>query len=641
MMFRSRHFFVQKKRLAAIVLVTWVSSCRTVLWAAPPGDIIIGDFDTSGYGEWIAQGAAFGTGPATGGRLNALEISGAHGNGAASSEMAGDRPVGKLTSPDFRIERRYIAFVIGGGSYEKDTCLNLLIDGKVVRSAAGRNSDRLMPASWDVTKYLGKTARLRIVDNATGDWGHINVDRIVQTDRPDRMPVVTQPLYQETYRPQFHFSARQWTVDTLNPGPKEEGWMNDLNGLIYYDGEYHLFAQRWWKCWIHAVSRDLVHWTELGVAFGEEQHETGSQSGTCVIDYENTSGLSPDKNTPPMVAFWSRNDNRSHCITYSLDHGRSWKYYEKNPFLTFPERDPKVFWYAPGKHWVMMLYGEGKYHIFTSPNLLDWKNEQKSIGDSYECPDFFELPVDGKRDQKKWVLIQGDGKYSIGSFDGMEFREETGRLPCDVGPNFYATQTWANTETGDGRRIQAAWMRGGAYPDMPFNQQITFPCELTLRSTPNGLRIFREPIPEITKLHTRETTWKDRPIKDGDTLNLASSGDLFHIRMDVDIPENATLTLDIRGVPLVLTRRTLACGTEPQSVSGKIEAMEILIDRTSIEVFANRGEVSLSRCFLPNGSGLSLKSTGDGVRLRSASLFPLKSVWPRDGASTASATATP
>ena len=147
------------------------------------------------------------------------------------------------------------------------------------------------------------------------------------------------------------------------------------------------------------------------------------------------------------------------------------------------------------------MYGDSQYHIFTSTNLLNWKDERKPIPHSFECPDFFELPLDGNHRDMKWVLIQGNGNYSIGRFDGTEFKEETARYPCDVGPNFYATQTWGNTETGDGRRIQAAWMRGSAFPDMPFNQQVSFPCELTLRSTPNGPRIFREPIREIELLH--------------------------------------------------------------------------------------------------------------------------------------------
>ncbi|MDF2440494.1 MAG: fructan beta-fructosidase [Abditibacteriota bacterium] len=588
-------------------------------------DIVIGGFEGSGYGTWKSEGTAFGRGPARGPHPVELQVQGWRGSGLASSELEGDAPRGKLTSPAFPIERRYIAFVIGGGAFERHTCLNLIVDGKTVRSATGSNSDRLMPVSWDVSRWRGKMARLQAVDEASGSWGHINMDHIVQTNAPERLPVNTQPLYQETHRPQFHFTARQWTVDRLNPGMRQEGWLNDLNGLVYYEGEYHLFAQRWNKCWIHAVSRDLVHWTELEPAFWEEELDSGVQSGNCVIDYENSSGLSPNKATPAMVAFWSRNDNRSHCISYSLDRGRTWKMYAKNPILVRPERDPMVFWHKPSQKWVMMLYGEGQYHVLTSKNLLDWNDEKNPIPNSYECPDMFEMPLDGDFKKMKWVLVRGNGKYSLGSFDGTRFKEETPQYDSDAGPNFYATQSWGNT--GDGRRIQAAWMREGVYPDMPFNQQVTFPRELTLRSTPQGPRLFREPIREIEKLHKHHKSWLNRSLQAGEELPLKQTGDLFRIKMKVDVAQGATLTLHIRGVPLLLTQNSIACGTEPVPVIGELQSVEVLIDRTSIEAFANQGEVSLSRCFLPDESGLSLKASGGPVRIHSLSIFQLKSAW--------------
>jgi fructan beta-fructosidase len=588
-------------------------------------DLAIGRFASTNFGDWKKTGTAFNAGPAADELLLKFHIENSRDNRAASSEMEGDGPTGTLTSPVFKIQRNYLSFLISGGDFEHDTCLNLLIHGQVVKSATGWRSDRLAPASWDVRRFLGQRAQVQIVDEAGGDWGHINVDRILQTDKPERLPVVTAPLYQESLRPQFHFTARQWTMDRLNPGPKQEGWLNDLNGLIYYDGEYHLFAQRWWKCWLHAVSRDLVHWTELEPAFWEEKCESGDQSGTCVVDYNNTSGLSPDKATPPMVAFWSRNDNRTHCICYSLDHGRTWQHYEKNPILTYPERDPKVFWYAPGHHWVMVLYGDSQYHIFSSTNLLSWKDERKPIPDSFECPDLFELPVDGDRNHIKWVLIQGNGQYSIGRFDGAEFKEETGRFACDIGPNFYATQTWANTETGDGRRIQAAWMRFSHFPDMPFNQQVSFPCELTLRSTPGGPRLFREPIREIALLHNGHDTWTNRVLQANEVLPLEPVGQLFHILAEVSIQKGARLTFNIRGVPLVLTSKTFESGGSHAGVLEQIKTVEILVDRTSIEAFVNRGQISSTRFVLPEENGLSLKAEGGSVTVQSLIVYPLNS----------------
>jgi fructan beta-fructosidase len=550
---------------------------------------------------WTAKCDAFDGGLVSGvEELTRLEITNADGRAVASSEREGDGPIGVLVSAPFTIERPYLAFRIAGGDYEHSTCVNLLVNGKVVRSATGWRSDRLVPMSWDVEKFLGSEAKLQIVDAATGDWGHINLSRVVQTDSPERPPTPVEPLYHESLRPQVHFTARQWTMNRLNPGMREEGWINDLNGLIYYDGEYHLFAQRWAKCWLHAVSKDLVHWTELEPAFWEESLGSGVQSGTCVVDYENTSGLSPDDATPPLVAFWSRFDNRSQCLSYSLDHGRTWQAYDKNPFMEFPERDPKVFWYAPAKHWVMMMYGDGKYHIFTSPNLLDWEDTHHPIADSFECPDFFEMAVDGDSKNKKWVLIQGGGQYSIGDFDGERFTEETTeRRPCDHG-DFYATQSWHNTETGDGRRIQAAWMRGAQFPDMPFNQQITFPCELSLRTTDQGLRIFRRPIEELQSLHQSGDHWDHRVLRSGETLPLEPAGQLFHIRAKVSIPAGAELTFSIRGVPVRLTSDRVFSDRFDVKPLEEVHEVEFLIDVASIETFVNEGEVSATGSFCPS-----------------------------------------
>jgi levanase/fructan beta-fructosidase len=295
--------------------------------------------------------------------------------------------------------------------------------------------------------------------------------------------------------------------------------------------------------------------------------------------------------------------------------------------MIYPERDPKVFWHEPSHHWVMLLYGDSQYHILTSTNLLHWNDEQKPIRDSFECPDFFELPVDGNRSQTKWVLIQGNGQYSIGSFDGDEFKEEGGRHACDLGPNFYATQTWANTETGDGRRIQAAWMRSSHFPDMPFNQQVSFPCELTLRGTPNGVRLFREPIREIALLHRGQDVWTNRTLNANEVLPLEPSGRLFHIAAEVSIPDGAKLTFNIRDVPLILTSKTFESGTSPAPVLDKIKSVEILVDVASVEAFVNRGEISATRFVLPNENGISVKAEGGSVTIHSLTIYPLNSAW--------------
>lgn len=603
-------------------------------------DLIIGDFDGELPVGWDATGTAFANPTATGRDLVVLEIEDADG-GVATSEHEGDGPQGTLTSPEFVIERDYISFRIAGGDYERSTCLDLVVDGNVVKSATGWWSDHLSPQSWNVRAWKGRRARLVLVDLASGGWGHINVDNIRQTDEPERMPLDKTPLYQESHRPRFHFTARQWTMDRLNPGMRQEGWINDLNGLIRFNGEYHLFAQRWAKCWLHAVSTDLMHWTELEPAFWEESEGSGVQSGSCVIDYANTSGLSPDGGkTVPMIAFWSRFDNRSQCMSYSLDSGRTWRAYEGNPIFDRVERDPKVFWYegdpATKGHWVMAMYGQGQYHILTSDNLLDWTDEHNPIPDCFECPDLFELPVQGSGSERKWVLVQGNGMYSVGTFDGKAFREESGRIACDIGPSFYATQSWANMDGKSGpggRRIQAAWMRGGVYPDMPFNQQVTFPCELTLRDTPEGIRLFREPIKEIAELLGTEESWGSRTLGDGQELRLAPSGREFRIVADVRVAEGARLVVNVRGARVVLTKDTLESGGATGSVQDEVKHIEMLVDRASIETFVNQGELSSSRCDVMTGNGLSLRAEGGAVEIESVRLWAVESIWTDQGVS--------
>jgi sucrose-6-phosphate hydrolase SacC (GH32 family) len=452
-----------------------------------------------------------------------------------------------------------------------------------------------------------------------------------QRKRYTETPQLTVPadLYQEKHRPQFHFTARQFTVHKLNPGMREEGWMNDPNGLIHLDGEYHLFAQRWNKCWIHAVSTNLVHWTELQPAFWEDNRfGTGVQSGGSVFDRQNSSGLSPDSNTPPLVAFWSGNDNRSQCISYSLDKGRTWTKYARNPVLVHPERDPKVLWYEPGKHWIMVLYGASSYFIFTSTNLLDWTEQKNSIPDCFECPDLFQLPVDGDRQRLKWVLVRGNGRYSIGNFDGATFTPETSQQPCDVGPNFYATQSWDDIEGEEGRRVQIAWMRDGKYPDMPFNQQMTFPCDLTLRTQAGSLRLFRKPAPEIEQLHLRQRTWEKLDMKAGTAAQpLDVSGDSWHILAEVNIPKNAELAFRIRGTSLVITDQSVTCNNKTGLLPGGVHRIEILVDRTSIEAFANDGEVSLSACFLPSEDRLAIECKRGSAVIANLQIFELESIW--------------
>jgi sucrose-6-phosphate hydrolase SacC (GH32 family) len=409
---------------------------------------------------------------------------------------------------------------------------------------------------------------------------------------------------------------------------RQEGWLNDPNGLIWANGEYHLFAQRWNKCWIHAVSKDLIHWTELQPAFWEDHsYGTGVQSGGAVLDTENSSGLGSDPAHPPMVAFWSGNDNNSQCISYSLDFGRTWTKYANNPVLVHPERDPKVFKYKDGR-WILVLYGDGKYHLFESANLLNWKSMNSSIPECFECPDLFELPIAGAPGESRWVLVRGNGNYSIGHFDGHSFTAEVDQIPCDFGPNFYATQSWGDIGGAPGRRVQIAWMRGGSYPEMPFNQQMTFPCDLTLRRTSEGLRLLRNPIPEITKLQGASGKPQTVSLAKGQTHSIDLHGGLYHFKSTVSFAPNSHLRLHVNGAALEITPTQVTVG-DAHSAPIAIKSLEVVVDRTSAEVFLNGGERSFSACFVPTGGGLSIECVAGGATFEGLEVHTLKSAWKR------------
>jgi sucrose-6-phosphate hydrolase SacC (GH32 family) len=442
------------------------------------------------------------------------------------------------------------------------------------------------------------------------------------------------PLYREPLRPQFHFTARYWDAYQLNPQAHEEGWINDVNGLVYLDGVYHFFAQRWWSCWLHAVSRDLIHWEELPPAFGKDETFGGTQSGGAVIDYHNTSGLATG-DIPVMIAFWSSTDNRRQCISYSNDRGQTWTKYAGNPILDHPERDPCVFWHEPTQKWIMILFGppERSFVLFSSKNLLQWE-KHSSIPGLFECPDIFPLALEGDPSRVKWVIVDGDGSYLLGEFDGARFTPDGEKLRCELGPHFYATRTWNNLPQEDRRRIQMAWMRGGEYPDLPFNQQITFPCELSLRALPEGLRLCRNPIREIERLCRHSSAQRDHLLQPGADPLAGAEGELLDVELDLDLSRSTCqrLTLDLRCTRLEYTpadgKLTLSCGSQVmvQPRAGRLH-LRALVDRLSVEVFVNRGEVSLTHCVQATASPLSLRAEGGPAVLASLEVRELNSIW--------------
>lgn len=444
-------------------------------------------------------------------------------------------------------------------------------------------------------------------------------------------------LYQETYRPQFHFTA-----------PK--GWLNDPNGLVYYKGEYHLFFQHdpnnikaKDKIWGHAVSTDLVHWRQLPRAILSD--EMGRiHSGSAVVDWNNTSGFKTGREDV-LVAFYTSaglfvNPPKPfvQSIAYSNDRGRTWIKYKHNPVLGHivnRNRDPKVIWHKPSRKWVMALFlDKNVYALFESRTLKEWTRLcELTLPGVNECPDIFELPVEGSPSQTKWVFWGGNGKYALGDFDGQTFKAATEPLQSEWGKSGYAGQTWSDIPESDGRRLQILWLNRGKYPGMPFNQQMSFPCKLTLRRFPEGLRICREPVCEIENIHAKRHTWTDLRLNSKRNPLSEISGRLFDIRAEIELRKASEVGFTLRGIPLQFNAReeTLSClgKSAPLSlVDGKIQ-FQILIDRSSIEIFANQGRIVMSFALPvdPENTNLNIFARGDDAVAKSLVINELRSIW--------------
>lgn len=588
--------------------------------ALPLGQpIVIADFEGGDYGQWKVTGSAFGDGPV---------------DGVASSTRGGDDATGSLASPEFVIRRGYINFRIRGGNFPDDIRVQLIVDGKAVRSTSGNHLDKLFWFSWDVLDLKGRSATIIVTDgHESGDWGYIAIDDFQQSD--------TRRGMNELYRPQFHITA-QWNH------------LNDGNGLVYYDGEYHVFHQAspWHplrnKCWGHLVSKDLIHWKRLPHALtpigGWGGKGSPAFSGSAVVDHNNTSGFQTGKEKP-IVLIWTA-IGTGQFIAYSNDRGRTFTWYDKNPVIAQErdDRDPMVRWHEPTKKWVMALPEQklGKMGFHVSDDLKKWTrvSTMQGFGD---CPDYYKLPVDGDLANEKWIVYGGHGVYRFGDFDGTTFRlDEKGESHRLWLGHQYATQTFNNTP--DGRRIMMVWVvsNRGEEPDgMPYTQMLSFPTEMKMKTFPEGVRVVATPIEEIELLHKARHSWSNETIRPGENLLNGLRGMLFEIRAEFEIDSACEFGFRIRGdhtVSYDVEKNTARLsGDITKSNSWKIPPMkkrvkmQILVDRSLIEAFYDDGRAYLSASFYPDkaNQGLEIFSSGGNTRLISLDVYELKSAWDR------------
>jgi len=518
------------------------------------------------------------------------------------------------------VEKRYLNLPVKNGAAKRR--MKVLLDGETVREfeielAEGK------PDFWvflDLAPFTGKTLALQLDG---GDAGAEGMASITQDDEIKG----AENLYAEKHRSQFHFSSRR-------------GWNNDPNGLVYYKGEYHLYYQHnpyGWKWgnmhWGHAVSEDLVHWRELPIALYPHRFDDWCFSGSAAVDWANTAGFRTGDDDVIVAAYTST--GRGESIAYSNDRGRTFTDYEGNPVVRHSGRDPKIIRHAPTGQWVMAVFDEyeekGWIAFYTSPDLKTWEFQSRIEG-YHECPELFELPVDGDAGNTRWVAYAGDGNYVIGRFDGRTFTIESGKHQGHYGNCFYASQTFTDIPADDGRRIQIGWGQVNT-PGMPFNQMMTFPCELALRTTAEGIRMFTRPVEEIETLHGTRHAWTDEEIRPDVNLLAGVTGELFDIRAEFAVGDAAELGFVIRGVPVTcdVAAKTLRCkdkaGPLPP-IDGKIR-LQILVDRTSIEIYGNDGQTYMPiGGVLPEANKtLALTAKGGAATAKALEVHELRSAW--------------
>lgn len=472
----------------------------------------------------------------------------------------------------------------------------------------------------------------------------------------------------ESFRPVYHHTPAY-------------GWMNDPNGMFYKDGVYHLYFQYnpygsvWGNMhWGHSTSTDLMHWKFEGCAIVPDAWGA-IFSGSCVVDHENTAGFGKEA----VVAFYTSakstpwGDIQMQSMAYSLDNGKTFTKYEGNPILTSSEkdfRDPKVFWYAPGKHWVMILAVGQHMEIYSSVNLKEWKKEsefgamQGAHGGVWECPDLVEIPVEGTR-EKKWVLIcnlnpggpfgGSAAQYFVGSFDGKKFVNEspTQTKWMDWGKDNYATVTWSNAP--DGRCIALGWMSNWQYannvPTRQYRSANTLARDLTLYREGQELYLKSTPSVEVKKARGKKVSIPSFKVSEKHEIvnlfeekqgayeveiviqNAGASKIAFCLLNDKG--EKVSMYYDLNRKQFVMDRSESgtvdfskdfpAVTVAPVNVDKEL-TLRLFVDRSSIEAFGEDGKFVMTNLVFPSQPYVKMCFEADknGYAVKSLNVYKLQ-----------------
>jgi fructan beta-fructosidase len=489
------------------------------------------------------------------------------------------------------------------------------------------------------------------------------------------LTVLAAARYGERYRPQFHFSP-------------QSNWTNDPCGLVFAFGDYHLFFQHnpfanvWGHMsWGHATSPDLVHWTRLPVAIPED-NKAAIFTGSSVVDTNNTSGLCASAHGGCIVSIYTgaAQNKQTQNLAVSQD-GRTWTKYPGNPVLDLGRndtRDPKVFWHAPTKHWIMVivLANEKKVRIFNSPDLKHWQalsdfGPQGATGGVWECPDLYRLPIQGKPNESRWILkiginpghvSGGSGEqYFVGKFDGTRFINESPSDQIrwlDYGRDCYCALTF-NNEPADGPPHIIGWMNNWQYagvaPTSPWRGAMTLPRSLSVWETQGALALAQQPVPALRALRREQFRYAGASEADLNRQLAAWPHRSQTFEMEVEIQpggaqriawsllqgENDETLIGFDTVTSELFVDRSKCANAhfsdkfpsrtvaPLRLNHGVLRLHIFVDRSSVEVFAQDGRVAMTNLVFPNPSstGLSLRTSGGKLESIRCSVWKLGSAW--------------
>lgn len=479
-------------------------------------------------------------------------------------------------------------------------------------------------AFYDIGEFQGQVLDFQVIEGEIAESANVWLEKAIQVGNE---PPAMQNVYNERYRPQFHFTPRR-------------GWNNDPNGMVYYDGEWHLFYQynpfgiRWGNMhWGHAVSRDLLHWTEHPIAIYQKSLQDMAFSGGGLVDWNNTSGL--QKGVQKLLVFAFTSTRRGECLAYSNDGGKTLHEWGGNPFLNHRGRDPKIIWFADAHQWVLIIYeelddGQRGYAFYTSPDLIHW-GRQSFIPGYFECPELFRLPLEDHTGENYWVIHgclweKSPSSCLMGQFNGKSFQIQEQNLVSHYGPHFYAAQIFSDAP--ESRRIMIGWLAGAEYPDMSFSQGMTVPLELSLRSTPSGIRLCYFPVKEIESLRVKTAAGEGLSVPQLNDLLMKNDSELLDLELETAADQ--PLTVDIRGYPVRYdpTEQSVvfAGKSAPLSNGDKRLSLRILVDRSVTEIFANGGEAAFaSMTIFPDPSRpISVSGTTAPVGIQ---IHTLASIW--------------